>query len=233
MNKKNNYPGGKNSQGVYQRIINLIPPHDVYIEAFLGSGAILKNKLPSKYSIALDLNEKCIDNFRHVDNAGTILIKGDGISFLRFYYSLSILLKNYGIRSFIYLDPPYPIETRSNKKRIYKHEMSSVDHIELLKVIGSTKIPTMISTYDNDVYKEKLKSWKKEKYKVRIRRRIAEETIYMNYEIKGELHDYRYIGKNFREREKNRGIIKRNVSKYKRLPISIKKAILQKIIDIE
>ena len=30
------YPGGKSSAGVYQKIINLMPPHEVYIEPFLG-----------------------------------------------------------------------------------------------------------------------------------------------------------------------------------------------------
>ena len=29
-----NYPGGKG--GVYQRLINLMPPHEVYIETHLG-----------------------------------------------------------------------------------------------------------------------------------------------------------------------------------------------------
>lgn len=34
-----NYLGGKNGSGVYQAIINLLPPHDTYIEGFLGTGA--------------------------------------------------------------------------------------------------------------------------------------------------------------------------------------------------
>ena len=34
------YPGGKGGNGFYQKIINLIPPHDVYIETHLGGGAI-------------------------------------------------------------------------------------------------------------------------------------------------------------------------------------------------
>ena len=38
------YPGGKNGAGIYQRIINHMPPHKTYIEAFLGSGAVLRNK---------------------------------------------------------------------------------------------------------------------------------------------------------------------------------------------
>lgn len=32
------YKGGKAGAGVYQQIINQIPPHDVYIEPFLGGG---------------------------------------------------------------------------------------------------------------------------------------------------------------------------------------------------
>jgi hypothetical protein len=32
------YPGGKGGAGVYQMIINQIPPHRVYIEPFLGGG---------------------------------------------------------------------------------------------------------------------------------------------------------------------------------------------------
>ncbi|MGJ8626091.1 MAG: hypothetical protein ACSHXB_03935 [Sulfitobacter sp.] len=38
------YPGGKNGGGAYQRIINHMPPHRFYIEPFLGSGAVLRNK---------------------------------------------------------------------------------------------------------------------------------------------------------------------------------------------
>jgi site-specific DNA-adenine methylase len=32
------YPGGKGGAGVYQTIINNIPPHDTYIETHLGGG---------------------------------------------------------------------------------------------------------------------------------------------------------------------------------------------------
>ena len=35
------YPGGKSGSGVYQQLINLMPPHKIYIEAFLGGGAIM------------------------------------------------------------------------------------------------------------------------------------------------------------------------------------------------
>ena len=39
------YPGGKGGAGVYQTIINNIPPHDTYIETHLGGGNILERGL--------------------------------------------------------------------------------------------------------------------------------------------------------------------------------------------
>ncbi|MEL4287149.1 hypothetical protein AAEI02_19675 [Shewanella xiamenensis] len=58
-----NYLGGKNGSGVYQAIINLLPPHDTYIEGFLGTGAVMKRKAPALRNIGLDLNKACIDGF--------------------------------------------------------------------------------------------------------------------------------------------------------------------------
>jgi DNA adenine methylase len=49
------YPGGKNGAGVYQTIINLMPPHQVYIEPFLGGGAIMRLKRPAQLNIGIDL----------------------------------------------------------------------------------------------------------------------------------------------------------------------------------
>lgn len=55
------YPGGKNGAGVYQRIINLMPPHEVYIEPFLGSGAVLAHKRPALVNIGIDLDQAALD----------------------------------------------------------------------------------------------------------------------------------------------------------------------------
>ena len=45
------YPGGKGGAGVYQTIINNIPPHDTYIETHLGGGNILERKRPAARSV--------------------------------------------------------------------------------------------------------------------------------------------------------------------------------------
>lgn len=54
------YKGGKNNQGVYQRLITLIPPHRLYVEAFAGSAAILRRKRPAEKSIAYELDRETI-----------------------------------------------------------------------------------------------------------------------------------------------------------------------------
>jgi len=70
------YPGGKNGAGVYQKIINLMPPHDVYIEPFLGGGAVMRLKRPADQSFGIDLSRDAIANFR--DSSGSIFRFDDG-----------------------------------------------------------------------------------------------------------------------------------------------------------
>jgi len=59
------YPGGKSGSGTYQRIICQIPPHQVYIEAFLGGAAIMSLKKPANLNIGIDLvdGEKLLLNW--------------------------------------------------------------------------------------------------------------------------------------------------------------------------
>lgn len=54
------YDGGKNGPGVYQRLICMMPPHTVYVEMFLGSGAILRRKRPAALSLAYELDRATI-----------------------------------------------------------------------------------------------------------------------------------------------------------------------------
>jgi hypothetical protein len=61
------HPGGKAGAGVYQRIINQIPPHDVYVEAFLGDGAILRRKKPARRNIGIESDPGTIAKFSGSD----------------------------------------------------------------------------------------------------------------------------------------------------------------------
>lgn len=79
------YPGGKNGEGVYQRLINQIPPHRVYIEPFLGSGAVLRHKKLAEISYGI---ERSITTFKRWENQnlpGLTVINADAISWLKKY----------------------------------------------------------------------------------------------------------------------------------------------------
>jgi hypothetical protein len=54
------YPGGKGGAGVYQTVINGMPRHEVYVEPFLGGGAVMAAKRPACLNIGVDLDAEVI-----------------------------------------------------------------------------------------------------------------------------------------------------------------------------
>jgi len=81
----------------------------------------------------------------------------------------------------IYLDPPYLLETRKNKK-VYPHEFADDDHEELLKIITSLKAKIIISGYKNELYCRYLDGWKMEQTMAKdLAGNNKTETIWMNY----------------------------------------------------
>ena len=59
----------------------------------------------------------------------------------------------------IYADPPYLMETRTQK--MYAYEMSVEDHLEMLDALKSHPGPAVISGYENSIYDKHLRRWKK------------------------------------------------------------------------
>lgn len=60
----------------------------------------------------------------------------------------------------IYADPPYVLSTRHGKQ--YRCEMEDADQNDLLDVLLSHKGPVLISGYDNKLYNDRLRGWRKE-----------------------------------------------------------------------
>jgi len=81
---------------------------------------------------------------------------------------------------FMYLDPPYLLGTRTAKQ--YKHEMTDLDHEELLKALLQSKAQIMISGYESDLYNDYLKDWNKANFNATAEYGLKRvETIWMNY----------------------------------------------------
>jgi site-specific DNA-adenine methylase len=230
------YYGGKNGSGVYQAIINQIPPHKVYIEPFLGKGAIMRYKKPAPvYNIGCELDEDLINSFWNpaIKEQGLNIIVNhkNGIDFLHDVGHGETFIQ-YGKEVFVYCDPPYLIESRKTPRARYKHEFLRADHIEFLDVVTRLPFNVAISCYNNDLYSDQLKGWRKIEFKAQTRQGSATEVLYMNYPEPEQLHDYSYLGKTFRERERIRKKLQRHVQGLKRLPIFERKAIIEAIVNI-
>ena len=81
---------------------------------------------------------------------------------------------------FMYLDPPYLLETRAGKQ--YKHEMTDSEHRMMLDLLKRTKAKVMISGYESDLYNEYLESWNKKVFSSNAEyggKRT--EVVWMNY----------------------------------------------------
>lgn len=190
------YPGGKEGAGVYQTIINQIPPHETYIEGFAGGAAILRYKRPAQASIAIDADAAVTEQLSSLDMPGLNVVHGSALDFLGAYPWTG--------REFVYLDPPYLMSTRMSGRVIYNHEMhTDAEHLNLLSLIRTIPATTMISGYWSELYARELCDWRTVTFQTTTHGgRLATEWLWMNYPIPERLHDFSYLGSNFRERER-------------------------------
>lgn len=300
-----NYPGGKNAPGVYQRIVNLIPPHDVYVEPFLGSGAVMRLKRPARVNIGLDLELAALDlamppggrrtpelaiaaeTAGNGEGAGVLasnggargrrpldltmedsgtgapvpamadplvapfassgedrsilasragngdgrspifqLQQGDGIEFLARYP-----FRGDG-RELVYCDPPYMMLSERSGKAIYAHELSAERHLELLRLIRRLPCLVLISGYWSALYAQELREWDHITFEGHTRKGTKTEWLWFNFPPPVELHDYRYLGRGFRERERIKRKTARWTARLKRMPVLERQALLSAIASI-
>jgi hypothetical protein len=183
------YPGGKNSGGVYHAIINQIPPHRVYVEPFAGSAAILRLKRPAAKSFAIDIDPGAVGRLAGAVPEGTDLLCCDGIDWLEAWSPPE--------GSFVYCDPPY-LNTLTPQR--YTHRMGPAAHRRLLGVIGRLPCQVLISGYASGLYDELLADWRRIEFSTWTRGGPAAEVLWANYPEPEQLHDYRFLGSDHRER---------------------------------
>ena len=245
-----NYPGCKGGNGVYQNIISLIPPHKKLIIPFLGHCGIARNILPGNILICVDKSGIVINawkrylinvlNYYFVDSSCSILKSSDERSVLpgiiHLYQDDAIhFLSNYNEfeDSVIYCDPPYPFSTRRSKANIYKHEMSDKQHLQLSSLLLGIRSSILISSYKNDIYSNVLEDWNTHEFYAATRGGKAKEIVYYNYDLSdGLLHDYRYLGKNFKDRERIKLKIDRWSKGLQKLEPRERMAIIKKITQV-
>ncbi len=193
------YIGGKSQSGVWQRIINLIPPHETFLELFGGDAAIARRKRPAARTVIVEKSAAVTPKLALI--AGAQVVTGCGIEFLEsFDFTASG-------RAFIYADPPYVLSAR-NGRRYYEHEMTDAEHIRLLDALKRAPCPVLLSGYASALYtgagfgtKRTLPGWTCETFRVMTRGHTwRTECLWFNYPRPETLHDLAHVGADYRER---------------------------------
>ncbi|MFA5670505.1 MAG: hypothetical protein WC967_14795 [Balneolaceae bacterium] len=227
MKELKGYRGNKAFPKQYMEIINIMPPHYNYIELCCGSSGVYRHKKLSDESLLVDIDKEVIDILKKQNYPKTRLSRQNAIRTLQL-----ITVPFYNEPTLIYLDPPYPKNSRSEQKDIYKYEMTDQQHIELLKELNRVSelgVMIVISTYDNPIYQEHLKGWNKHSYKTSIHGKVKIETLYFNYPLPTELHDYRYLGKDCWDRQRINRKVSRKVASILKMPDLERKKFLQEL----
>ena len=80
----------------------------------------------------------------------------------------------------IYADPPYVLGTRHGKQ--YRHEMTDIQHEELLNALLSHRGPVLLSGEKSDNYRDMLAGWRREEIAERGQTSgVRTEVLWMNF----------------------------------------------------
>lgn len=218
------YFGGKSGSGTYQAIINEIPPHEVYVEGFAGMAGIFRKKLPAKQNLLVEIDPQTIEQLISIGIDRALVYAGSMLDVLK---DFKATLDQPGV--FIYLDPPYPRSSRKSDTR-YRFELTFEQHSTLIRLIRSYEHAKIaISTYPNGMYSHRLNDWRSIEFESQTRRGRSTELLFMNYPIPDELHDYRYLGSDYRERERIARKLNRWQAKFSELAPLEQKAMIQRL----
>jgi site-specific DNA-adenine methylase len=214
------YPGGKFR--CYQKLINLIPPHRVYIETHLGGGAVLRNKAPAILTIGIDRDSEIIQMYADKFDSSYRFITGTAERFLEDYCFKG--------DEFVYADPPYWPASKRSSRSPYRYRYTEAEHINLLRLLSQVPCPVMISGYANATYDHVLSGWHKYVFMGTSHVGLREETVWLNFQPT-ILHDTRYLGTTFRERQSIKRKRARWIARFRNEPLVVQQALLNDFTD--
>lgn len=214
------YPGGKGAQ--FRQIVNRMPPHEVYSECFLGGGSVALQKLPARQNVAVEIDGDVLRATGERLGPQWELVEGCAVEWLEH--------RHWRRGELVYLDPPYLQATRAQQRAIYDHEfMTSEEHQRLLTVLLRVPAMVMISGYWSELYADMLRGWSVASWQARTRGGVATEYLWFNFPEPVALHDYRWLGDDFRARERIKRKQARWVGRLERMDVVERRALLAAI----
>lgn len=220
------YPGGKDAAGCAERTLFHLPAHSVFVDAFLGGGAILRRKAPALRSIGIDKDPKVIDAWRRCKWPGLELVQGCAIRWLEKHgHTLPA-------DALVYADPPYLHSTRSHR-RIYRCELSTADHRRLLRVLRDLPCSVVLAGYESEMYRDALSDWTFDTFQSMTRGGTRMECLWVRCSTAARDGAAGVTGRDYRERERIKRKAQRWVDNFDRLPAHERSAILARLLDAE
>lgn len=114
-----------------------------------------------------------------INVSNRLLTDGKGIVQIETKPAINVIIRHRKRNVIIYVDPPYPLQTRSN--RIYANEMTDNNHIELLETLNDHPGPVILSGYACELYDSRLKHWRRITHPARAEGgRPREEVLWIN-----------------------------------------------------
>lgn len=238
------YPGGKCGSGVYQAIINQMPPHLQYIEPFLGGGAVMRHKRPARMNVGWDLDPDVVVRAADLVGRGEWFLGGPGVvvdhgrcrprADIRCADAVEQLsMWRWSTDTLVYCDPPYLMSTRRRHRPLYRCELSEEGHRALLRVLLRQQCRVMVSGYASEMYNRALSAWRVVRYWTTNRAGArVEELLWCNFPEPEELHDYRYVGRDYRERERIRRRCSRWVTMLQGMTMLERRALLSTVHEL-
>lgn len=234
MPREKKYPGAKNAPGVYQAIINEMPPHETYIEACAGGGAILLRKKPATSTIIIDTDAAALESLKHK----ALFVKRPAHNLRAIVGDCRSLIAGYSDAGsakgvLIYCDPPYVWSARRSPRMLYgDHEWDDESHRSFLRVVRKLKCHVMISGYRNVMYDDALATWRRVDYRTATRAGSVVESLWCNFPKVARPHDLAYLGANFRERERMKRQRARWRARLERMPEAERAALLAELLEL-
>lgn len=172
---------------------------------------MLREKRPASVNIGIEIDPAVVARWNESCVPGVSIVKGDAVEVLM---SLDLT-----VQDLVYMDPPYVTETRRQPK-IYRHEYSEADHQRLLSCARSLPSMVLISGYRCPMYDRVLYDWQRHDFLSATQAGRRLESVWFNYELPARLHDPRFLGRTFRERQDVRRRTARLKQRVSTLPVA-------------
>lgn len=207
---------------MYQRLISLMPAHHNYLELFVGKGKVLREKRRAPgLNVGCDVDAGVIDWWRRRPTPSWLtVLQEDALRILTSHPTVKDL------ETLLYLDPPYMRNTRT--KLIYDHEFETEEqHRSLLKIIKRLPCMVMISGYSSSLYSTMLDGWRVVRFPATTRGGLRWEYVWLNFPAGLPLHDPRFVGDDYRERDRIKQKRLRWQAKFAAMPADEREVIRQ------